>query len=78
MIDGEHRFVGLFTGAALHEPVLDTPVVGRRVLAAIHLAGVPLASYSGQRMLEVISRTCPARSCSGRRPRTCTRRPSAC
>ncbi len=55
VIDGEHRFVGLFTGAALHEPVLDTPVVGRRVLAAIHLAGVPLASYSGQRMLEVLA-----------------------
>ena len=55
VIAGEHRFVGLFTTAALHEPVLDTPVIGRRVLAAIHLAGVPLASYSGQRMLEVIS-----------------------
>ena len=55
VIAGEHRFAGLFTTAALHEPVLDTPVIGRRVLAAIHLAGVPLASYSGQRMLEVIS-----------------------
>ncbi len=52
---GEHRFVGLFTAPALHEPVLDTPVVGRRVLAAIHLAGVPVQSYSGQRLLDVIS-----------------------
>ncbi|HVH20937.1 MAG TPA: NAD-glutamate dehydrogenase domain-containing protein, partial [Pseudonocardia sp.] len=53
--DGEHRFVGLFTASALHEPVLDTPVIGRRVLAAVHRAGVPVQSYRGQRLLEVIS-----------------------
>ncbi|WP_219419403.1 NAD-glutamate dehydrogenase [Pseudonocardia nigra] len=53
---GEHRFVGLFTAAALHENVLDTPVVERRVRAAVRLAGVPLESWSGQRMLDVISR----------------------
>jgi glutamate dehydrogenase len=52
---GEHRFVGLFTASALHEPVLDTPVIGRRVLAAVHRAGVPVQSYRGQRLLEVIS-----------------------
>jgi glutamate dehydrogenase len=55
-IVGEHRFVGLFTEAALHENVLDTPVVERRVRAAVRLAGVPLESWSGQRMLDVISR----------------------
>ena len=53
---GEHRFVGLFTATALHENVLDTPVVERRVRAAVRQAGVPLESWSGQRMLEVISR----------------------
>ncbi|WP_433297963.1 NAD-glutamate dehydrogenase [Pseudonocardia sp. CA-142604] len=53
---GEHRFLGLFTAAALHENVLDTPVVERRVRAAVRLAGVPLESWSGQRMLDVISR----------------------
>ena len=53
---GEHRFVGLFTAAALHEQVLDTPVVERRARAAIRYAGVPLESYTGQRMLEVIGR----------------------
>ena len=52
---GEHRFIGLFTTAALHEQVLDTPVIGPRVRAAIHHGGVPLESYSGQRMLEAIS-----------------------
>ncbi|HEV7471190.1 MAG TPA: NAD-glutamate dehydrogenase [Pseudonocardia sp.] len=53
---GEHRFVGLFTATALHENVLDTPVLERRVRAAVRRAGVPLESWSGQRMLDVISR----------------------
>ncbi|NMH95388.1 NAD-glutamate dehydrogenase, partial [Pseudonocardia bannensis] len=52
---GEHRFLGMLTVAALHENVLDIPLVARRVRAAIHRAGFPLESYSGQRMLEVIS-----------------------
>jgi glutamate dehydrogenase len=55
-IVGEHRFVGLFAPAALHENVLNTPVLERRVRAAVRLAGVPLESWSGQRMLDVISR----------------------
>ena len=50
-----HRFLGALTAAALHENVLDIPGIGRRVRAAIHAAGSPLESYSGQRMLEVIS-----------------------
>ena len=52
---GEHRFVGMLTVAALYENVLDIPVVERHVRAAIHRAGFPLESYSGQQMLEVIS-----------------------
>ena len=46
----------MFATAALHETVLDTPLLGRRVLAAVRLAGVPLQSWSGQRLLDVISR----------------------
>ncbi|MBM7772433.1 glutamate dehydrogenase [Actinokineospora baliensis] len=53
-VNGEHRFLGVFTGNALHEDVLDIPVVARRVREVIHQAGFPLESYSGQRMLEVI------------------------
>jgi glutamate dehydrogenase len=52
---GEHRFLGVLTVAALYESVLDIPVISRRVREAIHRAGFPLDSYSGQRMLEVIS-----------------------
>ncbi|MFR9730255.1 NAD-glutamate dehydrogenase [Saccharopolyspora sp. MS10] len=53
-VTGEHRFLGLFTTTALHENVLDIPFVERRVREAIHGAGFPLESYSGQRMLEEI------------------------
>ncbi|MBP2319831.1 glutamate dehydrogenase [Kibdelosporangium banguiense] len=53
-VTGEHRFLGVFTTTALHENVLDIPVVERRVREVIHEAGFPLESYSGQRMLEVI------------------------
>ncbi|CAM4191320.1 NAD-glutamate dehydrogenase [Kibdelosporangium persicum] len=53
-VTGEHRFLGVFTTIALHENVLDIPVVERRVREVIHQAGFPLESYSGQRMLEVI------------------------
>ncbi|GAA0924975.1 NAD-glutamate dehydrogenase [Pseudonocardia zijingensis] len=52
---GEHRFLGLLTVPALYESVLDIPLVERRVRDAIRRAGFPLESYSGQRMLEVIS-----------------------
>jgi glutamate dehydrogenase len=53
-VTGEHRFLGVFTINALHEDVLDIPVVGRRVREVIHRAGFPLDSYTGRKMLEVI------------------------
>ena len=52
---GEHRFLGSLTVPALHESILDIPVIDRRVRAAIHRAGFPLESYSGQQMLDVLS-----------------------
>jgi len=53
-VTGEHRFLGVFGTTALHEDVLDIPVIERRVREVIHRAGFPLHSYSGQRMLEVV------------------------
>ncbi|MHA6784567.1 NAD-glutamate dehydrogenase [Pseudonocardia saturnea] len=54
-LTGEHRFLGMLTVPALYESVLDIPVIARRVRDAIHRAGFPLESYSGQQMLEVLS-----------------------
>ena len=53
-VNGEHRFLGVLTSAALYEDVLDIPVIERRVREVIHLAGFPIESYSGQKMLDVI------------------------
>lgn len=53
-VTGEHRFLGMFTSSALHEDVLDIPVVNRRVREVIHRAGFPMESYSGQQMLDVL------------------------
>src|SRR6185369_11585745 len=49
-VTGEHRFLGMFTTTALHENVLDIPVVAKRVREVIHRAGFPIESFSGQRM----------------------------
>jgi glutamate dehydrogenase len=54
IVTGEHRFLGIFTTTALHENVLDIPVISGRVREVIHRAGFPMESYSGQRMLEVL------------------------
>ncbi|MFH5243719.1 NAD-glutamate dehydrogenase [Antrihabitans spumae] len=53
-VTGEHLFVGVFTVTALHENVLDIPVIERRVRAVIDRAGFDINSFSGQAMLEVI------------------------
>ncbi|WP_278262948.1 NAD-glutamate dehydrogenase [Nocardia sp. AG03] len=51
---GVHLFIGVFTVSAVHENVLDIPVINRRVRSAIEAAGFDLDSFSGQAMLEVI------------------------
>ncbi|HKS44485.1 MAG TPA: NAD-glutamate dehydrogenase [Amycolatopsis sp.] len=53
-VTGEHRFLGMLTTSAVHEDVLDIPVVRRKVPEVIHRAGFPMESFSGQRMLEVL------------------------
>ncbi|QYB07940.1 NAD-glutamate dehydrogenase [Rhodococcus sp. USK10] len=51
---GEHRFLGVFTVTALHENVLDIPVLGRRVREVITRAGYRLDSHTGRTLLEII------------------------
>ncbi|MBH0777082.1 NAD-glutamate dehydrogenase [Nocardia bovistercoris] len=51
---GDHLFIGVFTVTAVHENVLDIPVIERHVHAAIEQSGFDLESFSGQAMLEVI------------------------
>jgi glutamate dehydrogenase len=53
-ITGKHLFLGVFTVAAIHENVLDIPVIERRVRAVIEESGFDLDSFSGQAMLEAI------------------------
>ncbi|MFZ2526136.1 MAG: NAD-glutamate dehydrogenase [Rhodococcus sp. (in: high G+C Gram-positive bacteria)] len=53
-VAGEHRFIGLFTVTALHENVLDIPVLARRARDVIARAGYRLESHSGQALLEII------------------------
>ncbi|WP_040834026.1 NAD-glutamate dehydrogenase domain-containing protein, partial [Nocardia brevicatena] len=53
-VRGEHLFIGVFTVTALHENVLDIPVIERRVRSVIEESGFDLDSFSGQAMLEVV------------------------
>ncbi|WP_040789356.1 NAD-glutamate dehydrogenase domain-containing protein, partial [Nocardia paucivorans] len=54
VVRGEHLFIGVFTVTALHENVLDIPVIERRVRSVIEESGFDLDSFSGQAMLEVV------------------------
>ncbi|UYP20421.1 NAD-glutamate dehydrogenase [Rhodococcus sp. Z13] len=51
---GEDRFLGVLTVTALHDNILDIPMVARRARQVIARAGVDLSSYSGQAMLEIM------------------------
>jgi glutamate dehydrogenase len=49
----EHRFVGLFTVAAMNANVLEIPLISRRVFEALELAAKD-PSHPGQLVLEII------------------------
>jgi glutamate dehydrogenase len=50
----EHRFVGMFTVAAMNANVLEIPVISRRVREALGKSGRDLESLSGQLLLDMI------------------------
>lgn len=51
---GEDRFLGVLTVTALHDNILDIPLLARRVREVIARAGVDVDSYTGQAMLEIM------------------------
>jgi glutamate dehydrogenase len=51
---GEHVFVGSFTPTALHENILDIPLLDTKVGAVLAAADVDASSYSGMAMLELL------------------------
>ncbi|WP_138917936.1 NAD-glutamate dehydrogenase domain-containing protein, partial [Gordonia effusa] len=50
LASGEHRFVGILTTFARHQPLVDIPVLRRRGAAVLDKAGVDLDSYVGHSM----------------------------
>jgi len=51
---GEHRFLGVLTVTAMHENILDIPLLARRARAVVARAGIDLSSFGGQAMLETM------------------------
>ncbi|MBA4026257.1 MAG: NAD-glutamate dehydrogenase [Gordonia sp.] len=51
---GEHVFVGTFTPTALHENILEIPVLDAKVAAILAAADVQPDSYTGMAMLELL------------------------
>ncbi|HZA09597.1 NAD-glutamate dehydrogenase [Mycobacterium sp.] len=50
----EHRFVGMFTVAAMNANVLEIPVISRRVNEALRMSGRDMTGLAGQLLLDVI------------------------
>ena len=53
-VQGEHRFVGLFSAAAYRESVLSIPYVRERVDTVIERSGFPADSHSGRSLRTVL------------------------
>ena len=53
-VDGEYRFLGLYTQAAYTESVTRIPVLRRKVDRMLDIAGVPADSYDGKALIEIL------------------------
>ena len=53
-IDGEHRFLGLFTHAAYHESITRIPVLRRKLASVLAAAGLAPDSHDGQDLTEIL------------------------
>ncbi|HLY53791.1 MAG TPA: NAD-glutamate dehydrogenase [Steroidobacteraceae bacterium] len=54
LVDGEHRFLGLWTSTAYHGSPRDIPVVRRKVERVIEHFGLDPASHDGKEVLNVL------------------------
>ena len=55
-IDGEHRFIGLFTSNVYHASVQAIPFVAEKVREVLRRSGFDASSHSGKRLLSVMER----------------------
>jgi glutamate dehydrogenase len=53
-INGEYRFLGLFTQAAYHESITRIPVLRRKLASVLDAAGVAADSHDGQDLTEIL------------------------
>ncbi|HSI02465.1 MAG TPA: hypothetical protein VLA02_17825, partial [Reyranella sp.] len=51
---GEHRFAGLFTSTAYHEPTLEVPLLRERVGSVLRRAGLDPHSHDGKALLAIL------------------------
>jgi glutamate dehydrogenase len=53
-VNGEYRFLGLYTHAAYHESITRIPVLRRKLASVLELAGVAPGSHDGQDLTEIL------------------------
>src|SRR5205823_1632057 len=53
-VNGEYRFLGLYTHAAYHESITRVPVLRRKLASVLERAGVALDSHDGQDLTEIL------------------------
>ena len=53
-IDGEYRFLGLYTHAAYHESITRIPVLRRKLVSVLDRAGVTPDSHDAQDLTEIL------------------------
>ena len=53
-VDGEYRFLGLYTHAATAEPVKDVPVLRRKLAEVLAISGLSPDSHDGKDVAEVL------------------------
>ncbi|SDL42041.1 NAD-glutamate dehydrogenase [Tessaracoccus oleiagri] len=54
VVNGEHRFLGLFTSLAMHAPLSDIPVVRTKLARVLEISGYPADTHSGRDVRSVL------------------------